>query len=401
MLSLVTMLTYTVVESHQRWACPAPRSSDTGIKNAVCGAQENDFSQTLKDSSGVSILTISPGPLTVVFEESVHHRGAPTRIALSGDGTDSWDKSCVLLDHIPHDENSRPTFRDDSTYHKFYVTVDIPDVNCEKCSLHLGNPMTDKIGKAGASDGEGCSDPYGSCFSVYYSCTKTFRIVGSTGASQRKDYACPGPAKAGWPQHWLSPDSVGASLAGAKLVDASTPGVYRRESAIWSNGWLANVAEHNVHAKYRTPAGDLCVEQQSAGPTSSSKTTMTTSIKFVILGTSITTTTTSSTSLAATNLESTTATASAAVSVTSVAARTSKLTTTTNNAIDLGTSSSTTVSGTSVAATSIPPDTDELRTTMSERVSEQASTSSKLRDYAEDVSLLMALACSMLSLRIY
>lgn len=39
--------------------------------------------------------------LAVVFEESIAHKGAPFRIALSGESEDEYE-SCVILSHIPH-----------------------------------------------------------------------------------------------------------------------------------------------------------------------------------------------------------------------------------------------------------------------------------------------------------
>ena len=57
-------------------------------------------------------------------------------------------------------------------------------VATNKCQELMANPMTDKIGAAGSPTGEGCTDPFGSCFSVYYSCTKSFRISGSVPRSE-------------------------------------------------------------------------------------------------------------------------------------------------------------------------------------------------------------------------
>lgn len=276
--SMVTCLmcascTYFLLASaHQRWSCPTPRSPDTGIKNAVCGNEENDFGQNLIDPKNNDKLVLSPGPFTVVFEESIPHAGAPTRIALSADGSDKWEDSCVLLDHIPHDENSKPAFGDDSTYHQFWITVEIPDITCDACSLHLGNPMTDKIGADGAISGKGCTDPYGSCFSVYHSCTKTFKIKGSSTAVSRNNYVCPYPksisssyAPSGWPESWLAPNTN-------DLVSANNPGLYRRESAKWSCGtgctlgkenWIVDVpGKYSVDAKFTTKSSDgFCAAQ--------------------------------------------------------------------------------------------------------------------------------------------
>lgn len=242
------LLIVTPVASHSRWICPEPRSSDTGIKDATCG------SDTGKILQFDQIEDIAPGPLTVAFEESVAHTGAPWRISLTDEGTDEDSKSCILLDHIPHDENSSPTYKVDSTYHKFYITIEIPDVKCEKCSLQLANPMTDKIGSKGKPDGEGCTDPYGSCFSVYYSCTKPFRITGKT---RRSEYQCPGQP-ADWPKKWISPDTD-------NLVDASVVKTYRREYGVWDQ-YTHFLKEKqlnffDVPEKYRTAVG-RCVDSE-------------------------------------------------------------------------------------------------------------------------------------------
>ena len=151
------------IQSHSRWTCPEPRSPSTGIKNGPCGEQiltgddADDASATIE---------LKPGPLRVIFEESIHHTGAPFRISLSDDGSD--DNSCVLLDHIPHNDCCRPSFADPATYTRYVITVTIPNVICERCSLHLSNPMTDKIGTNGSPDGIGCTDPGGTCFSGWF-----------------------------------------------------------------------------------------------------------------------------------------------------------------------------------------------------------------------------------------
>jgi hypothetical protein len=108
-------------------------------------------------------------------------------------------------------------------------------VHCESCSLHLSNPMTDKIGYDGSPTGMGCTDPDGTCASVYHSCTRPFRIVGNDDgvdgiAVPRSEYACPSfgvdVEDDGWPTSWMGDDGM--------AVDASVPGVYRRISAEWS-----------------------------------------------------------------------------------------------------------------------------------------------------------------------
>lgn len=201
------------VESHSRFGFPTPRSPNTGIKSFPCGSQTNDFSG--------SVMHVQPGSFTVVIEESIAHTGSPWRISLSGDTDDSQE--CMLLDHIPHDDNSRPRFGSPNTYHKLAITIEIPDVACERCSLHLANPMTDKIGSAGAPAGSGCTDP-GSCPSVYYSCSMPMHINGSIPRSQ---YNCPGVMPSDWPQVWIGD--------GGRPVNANVSGNYRRESASWGH----------------------------------------------------------------------------------------------------------------------------------------------------------------------
>ena len=202
--------------SHARWSCPEPRSAETGIKEGPCGGDNGDFSNVLP-------VEIRPGPMLVTFEESIYHTGAPFRISLSDDGDDDPDRACVLLDHVPHNDDppSRPRMYDESTYVPYAITVNIPDVRCERCSLYLSNPMTDKIGTAGSPLGVGCTDPDGTCFSVYHSCTRPLKIVG---AKPRSNYDCPS-LPSDWPVVWVGDNGM--------EVEASDPGVYRRESSEW------------------------------------------------------------------------------------------------------------------------------------------------------------------------
>lgn len=236
---IVITIMVSSVTSHSRWTCPPPRNPSTGIKTGPCGAETGNF-------NGVP-LNIQPGPLTVQWEESIGHTGAPWRISLSGDMDDST--SCLLLDHIPHNDLSSPTYMVPSTYVLYQMTIEIPDVHCERCSLHFANPMTDKIGANGAPSGSGCTDPSGTCFSVYHSCTVPLRINGTT---SRSNYVCPGQPN-DWPTTWVGDN-------GAAVI-ANVSGVYRREASNWVNGVLTTVP-----AKYTTP-GNNC---NPAPPPSSS-----------------------------------------------------------------------------------------------------------------------------------
>ena len=127
------------VGAHSRIGCPAARSPSTNIKVGPCGSAGPNPDNPLT--------TIAPGLLTVRIDESIRHVGAPFRISLSQDGTDNG--ACTLLDHIPANPQSRPNYGDEDSYTHYYITVAIPDVACDRCSLQLANPMTDKIGRNG------------------------------------------------------------------------------------------------------------------------------------------------------------------------------------------------------------------------------------------------------------
>jgi hypothetical protein len=215
-----------------RWTCPEPRNLDTGIKYGPCGGETDQFSPN-------ATLVVSPGPFTVQWEESITHEGAPFRISLSSDGRDTdtlFSKSCVLIDHIPHNDETSPSVLLESTYELYSLTINIPDVACERCSLQIFNAMTDKIGGAGSPNGTGCTYPGGTCSSVYHSCTLPIKITGRT---PRKDYKCTDKNPLDWPTSWIGDKGV--------AVPAIERGVYRRESSPWKNGLLLGVP-----TRYRT-----------------------------------------------------------------------------------------------------------------------------------------------------
>jgi hypothetical protein len=238
------------VFGHIRWKCPVPRNPDTGIKYGPCGDETNQFLPN-------ATLVIGPGPFTVQWEESITHVGAPFRIALSSDGRDTdstLSKTCVLLDHIPHNDLTNPIYFNESTYGLYTLTIDIPDVSCERCSLHIANPMTDKFSSAGTPTGIGCTDPNGTCgTSVYHSCTVPIQITGRT---PRKDFVCPTTNPSDWPTQWKGDNGV--------AVDATTRGVYRRESGVWKNGFLMDVPSH--YRTFVSSANRNCLNRNSVDP---------------------------------------------------------------------------------------------------------------------------------------
>ncbi len=136
-LLLICSLIQTAV-AHTRLECPPSRSGETGVKNGPCDAPDD--------------LSLAPYPLqpgafnTITWLESIPHPGAPGRLALSLDGDDSIEsfESCLLLDHIPHDEYSVPTYSDETSWHRSSITIWVPDVFCERCHLQFITVMTDE-----------------------------------------------------------------------------------------------------------------------------------------------------------------------------------------------------------------------------------------------------------------
>ena len=164
-----------------RFGCPPARSPASNLVEGPCGpvgkGGTGDFSGAL--------IQVEPGPFTVRIEESVARRGAPWRIALSGDSDDGTP--CTLLDHIPHDDTSRPPAGapedvKGALSHQLLITVMIPDVRCERCSLQLGSfDIVDDPKGGGYLAGLGCADtdPVRPCPLSFYSCTTPLNISGS------------------------------------------------------------------------------------------------------------------------------------------------------------------------------------------------------------------------------
>jgi hypothetical protein len=114
------------VESHARFECPPPLSGRTGEKVGPCDVGTDDGS--------TPTFPLIPNAFnTVTWLESIPHPGAPVRFALSAEGGGSQDgsldgaaegfESCILLDHIPHDAWSKPSFRDELSWHRSSITL--------------------------------------------------------------------------------------------------------------------------------------------------------------------------------------------------------------------------------------------------------------------------------------
>ena len=174
-LLFLFLFQFHLTSSHTRLECPPPRSGKTGEKDGPCDAADN--------------LSLPPYPLvpgalnTITWLESIPHPGAPARFALSLDGDDSAEsfETCLLLDHVPHDELSSPTFSNNLSWHRSSITLWIPDVYCERCHLQLMTVMSDDAhrlpvgatcGYEGAVTSNRTTDPnLPICPVVYHSCS--------------------------------------------------------------------------------------------------------------------------------------------------------------------------------------------------------------------------------------
>jgi hypothetical protein len=174
---------------HAMWVCPTPRSADSGLKYGPCGG--------VGDISTAPAITVNPGPMTVMFTETVYHQGSPYRISLSVPGQDTYDQ-CILLNHIPH----KPT----STNMNYAVTINIPDINCPRCALQLIEVMTDKMASQGTPGYTNCTyNPAdtaswagGQCGSNYHSCAN----IAINGTKSFSSNLCTQPA------NWTFPSAV-------------------------------------------------------------------------------------------------------------------------------------------------------------------------------------------------
>jgi len=113
---------------HTRLECPPSRSKKTGAKEGPCDAQ---------DVAGIPAYPLHPGLNTVTWLESIGHPGAAGRFALSLDGLDEGFEDCILLDHVPHNEHSRPQYDREETYKRSAITLFIPNVQCSRCHLQF------------------------------------------------------------------------------------------------------------------------------------------------------------------------------------------------------------------------------------------------------------------------
>jgi len=163
-----------------RWVYPTPRTVkiDRGRRMGPCGDGDRSGHTT----------EISPGPLTVQWEEPVNNKGSQFRISLSRNGSDEFEE-CILVNNIPHNDASNPIWDEEKqefTFTEYSLTVDIPDVTCDDCTLQLVNivPGDDSCTYDPAETENGLN---GRCSTNYHSCANV-KISG--GSYMRDKYTC-------------------------------------------------------------------------------------------------------------------------------------------------------------------------------------------------------------------
>jgi hypothetical protein len=234
---------FMVVNAHGRWKCPPPRDANdengqhitfdnTGNKYAACGPESGQW--------GFGTVTnLMPGWTTLTWEESISHTGSPFRISI----LDPNEKLvAVLLDHVPHNEDSHPYSQVEKSYTQYKMSINIPDIKCDKCSLQFLYVMTDKTVNCGIptcyynpddASCKGSTDPdaptcvgapndnvcvqANECFSNYHSCSDV-NIGGSIPYTQFAQDQQP----ADWPYN-------------SKTMQMQ---YYGAETGTWSDGWL-------------------------------------------------------------------------------------------------------------------------------------------------------------------
>lgn len=174
------------VNCHERLVCPRPESTNSGIKSGPCSDENNPFEANYMD--------IVPGPMTIRFEETIYHKEAPTIVSLNEYGKS--DATCLLLDHIPHNDAAKMDLGPDCWISGYpigrcpaqhYLTVNIPDIKCDRCFLQVISVMLDKYRPEEAPCFQ--QDMGNNNCSTYYSCANV-KIRPTSQGSQRSIDSC-------------------------------------------------------------------------------------------------------------------------------------------------------------------------------------------------------------------
>jgi hypothetical protein len=216
---MIFFLVLPLAAAHIMWAFPAPRESNSGIKDPYpCGTRGFHV-------AGAPVTTLSPGRQTLTITETIKHGGAPMRVAISKDNDDAYDEH-ILLSHIPHPSNAP------ATPYTLKITVDIPNIDCVKCSLQVISVMTDKI----ATDSccvyppvAGAAGP--TCFSVYHSCANI--KINGTGSTLP-------PSATTLPNVWAQGESAAWTLSNKELTYNLPHVSFGPQQCVCSGGNCAN-----------------------------------------------------------------------------------------------------------------------------------------------------------------
>lgn len=235
-----------------RW--PEPRNRNPSNRRLTGSSLAQSACGSRPPAIETNAPTIKPGMLTVWISEAIRMEGSSWRLELGTEDSDK--KSCVLLDHIPHNiDSGNPIYGDESTWNNYFISVRIPNVDCgEKgCSLLLFRPRAQA---ASCRNGGGDSGPPPQCDAVYYSCSKPLRF---SGTEKRIKFPTAGEscwkgkdvdhavikADDGRTISWINPDNLESAIT-------FRSNVYRRETALWARELLfAGFRDEQVDAQVR------------------------------------------------------------------------------------------------------------------------------------------------------
>ncbi|KAK7479444.1 hypothetical protein BaRGS_00029260, partial [Batillaria attramentaria] len=133
---------------------------------SYCGVEDDVFER--------EYMMVEPGLFTLRFEETQFHRNSPFRVSLHDVDSDDF---CLLLDHIPHNNDiliSDTCSRNANGYplgscasSTYYITVKIPDIECNRCNLRLAFSRLDLPDSDVSCDlNNGTCEGYVSCANI-------------------------------------------------------------------------------------------------------------------------------------------------------------------------------------------------------------------------------------------
>ena len=173
---------FSNVYGHSVLTSPTPRSNNAGLKTAPCG--DVSRSSTPKVVQGGQTLTIN-------WQEAINHPGRfYISLSMANDTNFSANKLATVIDN----QNSG------NTPHNFSTTVQIPNVNCDTCTIQLIQSMEE--------------NPNAPTF--YYSCAD-IKIVASSKSTPAPEPVAP------FDQTNKAIDYKGPAMSSCARVETTTP----------------------------------------------------------------------------------------------------------------------------------------------------------------------------------